>query len=242
MINVKRGKKEQMNLAIIPARSGSKEVVDKNIRALNGKPLMGYSIEAAIKSECFDEVMVSTESEKYADIAVSCGAKVPFLRSMEKSSDHATSWEVVREVLNGYREQGMQFEMVTLLQPTSPLRAADDIIGAYKIYKEKNASSVVSVCETETSPLLCNTLQVDNSLEGFISPEILGKRRQDLPRYYRLNGAIYMCRINDSDMQFNLYGKESYAYIMSQERSVDIDTEYDFFLVEQIIKYYLGNG
>lgn len=230
-----------MNLAIIPARSGSKGVVDKNIRDLNGKPLMGYSIEAAIKSECFSEVMVSTDSEKYADVAISCGAKVPFFRSMEKSSDYATSWDVVREVLNKYRMQGMQFEMVTLLQPTSPLRTADDIVGAYKLYKEKDASSVVSVCETETSPLLCNTLQSDNSLEGFISPEILGKRRQELPGYYRLNGAIYMCRINDSDMQFDLYGKNSYAYVMSQEKSVDIDTEYDFFMVEQIIKYYSGS-
>lgn len=231
-----------MNLAIIPARSGTKGVADKNIRELCGKPLMSYSIEAAIKSECFDEVMVSTDSQKYADIAASCGAKVPFLRSMENSSDHATSWDVVREVLNRYREQGMEFETVALLQPTSPLRTADDIISAYELYKEKNADFVASVCEAETSPLLCNILQSDNSLEGFISPKILTKRRQDLPRYYRLNGAIFMCRIKDSEMQFELYGKSSYAYIMSQERSVDIDVEYDFFLAEQMIEHYSGNG
>lgn len=227
-----------MNLAIIPARSGSKGVIDKNIRALNGKPLMAYSIEAAIKSGCFDEVMVSTDSKKYADIAISCGAKVPFLRSMENASEYATSWEVVREVLNRYKEQEMQFEMVAMLQPTSPLRTADDIIGAYKIYKEKHASSVVSVCETETSPFLCNTLKEDNSLKGFISSEIIGSRRQDYPKYYRINGAIYMLRIEQSDMRFELYGKDSYAYIMSQEKSVDIDTECDFFLAEQKFKYH----
>lgn len=227
-----------MNLAIIPARSGSKGVIDKNVRDLNGKPLMAYSIEAAIKSECFDEVMVSTDSEKYADIARFCGARVPFLRSLENSSDRATSWEVVREVLNRYQEQGMQFEMVTLLQATSPLRTADDIISAYEIYKEKHASSVVSVCEVETSPLLCNTLQAGNSLEGFISREVRDKRRQDLPQYYRVNGAIYMLKINNSNMKFELYGKSSYAYIMCQRNSVDIDTEYDFFLAEQILKYY----
>lgn len=231
-----------MNLAIIPARSGSKGVIDKNIRDLNGKPLMRYSIEAAIKSKCFDEVMVSTDSEKYADVAVSCGAKVPFLRSVEKSSDHASSWDVVREVLSRYRMQEMSFEMVTMLQPTSPLRTADDIISAYRIFKEKNANSVVSVCEAETSPLICNTLRADNSLEEFISPEILGKRRQDMPKFYRLNGAIYMCRIDDSDMQFELYSKGSYAYIMSQERSVDIDTEYDLFMAEQVMNYNLCNG
>ncbi len=231
-----------MNLAIIPARSGSKEVIDKNIRHLNGKPLIAYSIEAAIKSECFDEVMVSTDSEKYADIALSCGAKAPFLRSGENSSEHATSWAVVREVLDKYQNQGMQFDMVTLLQPTSPLRTANDIMSAYEIYMEKHASSVVSVCEMETSPLICNTLKEDNSLEGFISPKIKGKRRQDFPQYYRLNGAIYMCRVHyDSDMRFVLYGKNSYAYIMSNKRSVDIDTEFDFFLAAQIMNFYSCN-
>ena len=227
-----------MNLAIIPARSGSKGVIDKNIKDLNGKPLMGYSIEAAINSDCFDEVMVSTDSKGYAEIAVACGAKVPFLRSLENSSEHAASWDVVREVLDRYQEQGRQFDMVTLLQPTSPLRMADDIIGAYKLYKGKRASSVVSVCEMETSPLLCNRLQADNSMEGFIGQEIKGRRRQDFPKYYRLNGSIYMCRVDySSDARFELYGKRSYAYIMSQERSVDIDTEYYFFLASQILRY-----
>lgn len=227
-----------MNLAIIPARSGSKGIIDKNIRDLNGKPLMEYSIKAAVKSGCFDEVMVSTDSEKYADIAISCGAKVPFLRSMENSSEYAISWDVVREVLNRYQAQGMRFEMATLLQPTSPLRTADDIIGAYEIYKEKYASSVVSVCETETSPLLCNILKAGNSLEGFITQETRSKRRQDYPQYYRINGAIYMLRIDNSDKKFELYDKDSYAYVMSQEKSVDIDTEYDFFLAAQRFKYY----
>ena len=232
-----------MNLAIIPARSGSKGVIDKNIRELNGKPLMGYSIEAAIKSGCFGEVMVSTDSKEYADIAVACGAKVPFLRSVENSSEYAASWEVVREVLNRYQEQGVRFDMAALLQPTSPLRTAEDIVGAYEIYKDKCASSVVSVCEMETSQLICNTLREDNSLEGFISQEIKGKRRQDLPRYYRLNGAIYMCRVDyNLDARFELYGRGSYAYIMDSQRSVDIDTEYDFFLVRQILKSYLYKG
>lgn len=227
-----------MDLAIIPARSGSKGIIDKNIKELNGKPLMEYSIEAAIKSKCFDEVMVSTDSEKYADIARRCGAEVPFLRSPETSSERATSWEVVREVLGRYREQGVLFEMVTLLQPTSPLRTVDDIIDAYKIYKEKNACSVVSVCEVDISPLLCNTLQPDHCLDGFITPEVRSKRRQDLPQYYRINGAIYMLRVCYPDMQFKLYDKDSYAYLMDPQRSVDIDTEYDFFLAEQTINFH----
>ena len=228
-----------MNLAIIPERSGSKGVIDKNIRELNGKPLMEYSIEVAMKSKCFDEVMVSTDSEKYADIARRCGAKVPFLRSTENSSEWATSWGVVREVLNRYREQGILFEMVTLLQPTSPLRTANDIIDAYKIYKQKNAGSVVSVCEVNISPLLCNTLQSDHCLDGFITPEVRSKRRQDMPQYYRINGAIYMLRVCYPDMRFKLYDKDSYAYLMDPQRSVDIDTEYDFFLAEQTMNFNL---
>lgn len=229
------------NLAIISARSGSKGIIDKNIRKLNGKPLLEYSVEAAIKSNCFDEVMVSTDSEKYAKIAMDCGAKVPFLRSRENSSEVASSWDTVREVLGNYQEMGMEFSMVTLLQPTSPLRTEEDIIGAYELYKEKQASSVVSVCEAEFSPLLCNILPDDGNLEGFLGSDIgiNGMRRQDFPHYYRLNGAIYMCRVDYGlDMRIELYGKGSYAYIMGVERSVDIDTEFDFFMAEQVMRYY----
>lgn len=114
------------NIAIIPARSGSKGLPDKNILDLNGHPLMYYTIKAALKSGCFDTVMVSTDSEKYADIAKSCGAEVPFLRSEELSSDTAGSWDVVREVLTQYKVMGNSFDYVALMQPTSPLRNAED--------------------------------------------------------------------------------------------------------------------
>ena len=135
------------NIAIIPARSGSKGLKDKNIKELCGKPLFAYSIEAALKSSCFDEVMVSTDSEKYAEIARRYGASVPFLRSVSTSSDIASSWDMVDEVLAGYRDLGREFETFCLLQPTSPLRTAKDIIAAYKLYNDKASFSVVSVCE-----------------------------------------------------------------------------------------------
>lgn len=117
------------NLAIIPARSGSKGLPDKNIMDLNGKPMMYYTIRAAIDSGCFEEIMVSTDSPKYAEIAVACGAKVPFLRSEAMSGDSAGSWDTVREVLSNYQKLGQTFDYVTLLQPTSPLRTAEDIRG-----------------------------------------------------------------------------------------------------------------
>ena len=131
------------NIAIIPARSGSKGLVDKNIKELQGKPLIAYSIEAALQSGFFDEVMVSTDSDVYAYIAKEWGAQVPFLRSAEMASDSAGSWDTVREVLDRYKALGKEFDTVCLLQPTSPLRTQEDIRNAYQIYQNKNAKAVI---------------------------------------------------------------------------------------------------
>ena len=119
------------NIAIIPARSGSKGLPDKNIKELNRRPLIAYSIEAALNSGCFDTVMVSTDSEKYAEISRYYGAEVPFLRSEQTSSDSASSWDTVLEVLDRYESLGKTFDTFCLLQPTSPMRTADDIKSAY---------------------------------------------------------------------------------------------------------------
>ena len=220
------------SIAIIPARSGSKGLIDKNIRLMNGKPLIWYSINAAIESNCFDEVMVSTDSERYAKIAKECGASVPFLRSTNNSSDKADSWDVVREVLSKYKELGKEFDTVMLLQPTSPLRMAKDILESFFILKEKNARSVVSVCETEHSPLWCNTLPDNECLDGFLRPEIIESvGRQSLPTYYRINGAIYRTKVSN-DIGTDLYSDTGYAYIMPREKSIDIDTELDFKMAE----------
>ncbi len=224
-------------IAIIPARSGSKGLVDKNIKLLNGKPLMSYSIEAAIKSGIFDEVMVSTDSEKYAEIAVKCGANVPFLRSLKTSSDTATSWDMVAEVLGKYKDLKQQFDVITLLQPTSPLRNASDIIHAYQIFQQKEAQAVLSVCEMEHTPLWSNVLPEDGSLADFINVEKIGKGgRQTLDKYYRLNGAIYMLRTDGNPTKI-MFQKGSYAYVMPQNRSVDIDSELDFMYAEMLLNY-----
>ncbi len=224
------------NLAIIPARSGSKGLKDKNIKLLNGKPLMAYTIEAAIQSKMFDEVMVSTDSEEYADIAKKYGAKVPFMRSSELSNDTASSWDVVRDVLNKYKEAGKEFDTFALLQPTSPLRTAEDIVKGYKIINEKNANAIVAVCEVEHSPLWCNTLPDDLSMEKFIRPEILGLPRQSIPKYYRINGAIYIVKTEYFNKTKNIYSEKSFAFIMKKENSVDIDDEFDYFIAGNLLK------
>jgi len=219
------------NIAIIPARSGSKGLKDKNIRELCGKPLMAYSIEAAIKSKLFDCVHVSTDSTEYARIAKEYGADVPFLRDEEYATDIASTWDMVKNVLDKYSEIGKVFDIVTVLQPTSPLRTSEDICNAYQLFCDKNALSVVSVCEVEHSPLLCNMLEEDLSLNGFIDVKKM-VRRQDMNTYYRINGGIYMLDVNILDNIEQLYGKKSYAYIMEKKNSVDIDDEQDFQLAE----------
>lgn len=224
------------SIAIIPARSGSKGLKDKNIKLLNGKPLIWYSIQAALDSGFFDEVMVSTDSEKYAEIARECGASVPFLRSKSTSGDKASSWDAVKEVLDNYNIKGIQFDNVMLLQPTSPLRTAEDIAEAFGIMEKNNAISVVSVCEVEHSPLWSNTLPDNGCLEGFIRPEVANTTgRQGLPTYYRINGAIYLTKITKVLVK-NLYTDSGFAYVMPQSRSVDIDTELDFKMAEFLLQ------
>ena len=229
------------HIAIIPARSGSKEIKDKNIKLLAGKPLLQYTIEAAMNSNVFDCIHVSTDNEEYAEIAQTYGIDIPFLRCLELSTDTADSWSVVRFVLEQYKKLGKKFEMVTLLQPTSPLRNANDIQGAYHLFCKKNAKAIISVCKETSSALLANTIDETLSLDGFIDLQEIG-RRQDMPIYYRINGAIYMLKSCVLDKLSDLYGKESYAYIMPEDRSIDIDNALDFKIAEIILEEYKRKG
>lgn len=220
------------NIAIIPARSGSKGLKDKNIRKLSGMPLLGYSIRAAEESEMFSHIMVSTDSEQYAEIARCLGAEVPFLRSAQTSDDKAGSWDVVREVLGGYEEQ---FDTVCLLQPTSPLRTAEDIIAGYRELKDKDADAITSVCAMEHSPLWAMTLDESLSLMEF-RRGLVEVPRQMLKTYYRINGALYIRRIRYEEDVINILEGKEYAYIMDRNRSVDIDTIEDFEYSEFLIR------
>lgn len=221
------------NLAIVPARSGSKGLHDKNIKLFNGKPLLAYTIASALESKQFEEIFVSTDSERYAKIAEEFGASVPFLRSDQNSGDDATSWDVVREVLKNYADLGKTFDTIALLQPTSPLRGSKEIIEGYQLFKKKKANSVVAVCEVDHSPLLCNVLGDDLSMDNFINRDIYLKPRQQLPIYYRINGALYIIKIKNVCDIFDLYDAKSYAYVMDREKSIDIDTEFDFIIAEK---------
>lgn len=222
-------------LGIITARSGSKGIKDKNIRKLSGKPLMAYTIESALECQYIDKVMVSTDSNIYAAIARDYGAEAAFLRSEKNASDTAKSIDVILEVLNEYEKRGYYFKNIVMLQPTSPLRTCQNLNEAFQLFYDKGADSVVGVCECEHSPLLSNVLPDDLNMCGFIKSEN-DVRRQELKKYYRLNGAIYISKVSKIKQILSFYGEKSYAYIMKQEESVDIDTELDFSYVEFLLE------
>lgn len=225
------------SIAIIPARSGSKSLPDKNILPLHGKPLLAWSIEAARQSGMFDTIHVSTDSEKYAEIARQYGADVPFLRGVEASTDTAPSSDVIKEVLIRYQNIGKAFDSFMFLQPTSPLRTAEDICGAFRTLEQRKAAAVVSVCETDHSPLWCNTLPENQCMDGFLSATA-SMPRQSLPVYYRLNGAVYLALTDDFFKNSEIaYNADCYAYIMPPERSTDIDTPLDFLIAEAILRH-----
>lgn len=229
-------------LAVIPARSGSKGLKDKNIRSMCGKPLLAYTIEAARDSKIFDCIHVSTDSELYADIAREYGADVPFLRPQEYATDQAATWDVVRYVTTMYEKRGEIFDIVVLLQPTTPLRRAVHIIEALELYHAKQANAVVSVCETEHSPLWTDVLPNDFNMKNFVKKEIREIPRQELPIYYRVNGAIYIVNRTSLFSEITLYENNCYAYVMSNNDSVDIDTELDFQIAEVLLKGTTGTG
>ncbi len=223
-------------IAIIPARSGSKGLKDKNIKELNGKPLLAYSIEAALDSKQFDKVFVSTDSQIYADIAIQYGADASFLRSHKNSTDTAGSWDVVREVIDTFKSMGEEYDEIMLLQATSPLRTSEDIINAVELLKEKEGNAVVSLTECDHSPIWCNTLPKDCSMDGFDREEYKDLPRQSLPTFYRYNGAIYLVTKDELHNIGHMLEKGCYAYVMPQSRSIDIDTALDFMIAETIMK------
>lgn len=217
-----------MKIAIIPARGGSKRLPGKNIKLLAGKPMIAWTIEAAIESQVFDHIFVSTDDQEIAEISKRYGAEVPFLRPVELATDEATTNDVVTHLVEWYEtEYGKQVSTVAILQPTSPLRNAQHIKEAMQLMREKSAKAVVSVCELEYPIQFCNQLGPGGSMDGFIKTENI-KRTQDLKPYYKLNGAIYIFKKKYVGNLHELYSKGTYAYKMKAGNSIDVDTLKDF--------------
>lgn len=224
-------------VAIIPARSGSKGLLDKNIINLNGKPLMYYTIRAAHESGCFNTVMVSTDSQRYAEIAMQCGAEVPFLRSDEMSGDSAGSWDTVREVLHKFQDLGLEFDYVVLLQPTSPLRDAQDIKMVFDKMMYTHSNNAVTVTEVDHPVQWCFKLSDNDSMDEMVASPYSYMRRQELEKYYRENGAVYLVDAKKiMDKNYNFYADKCVGCIMPREKSIDIDTRLDLMIAESMMK------
>ncbi len=218
-------------LAVIPARGGSKRLPRKNVLPLQGKSLIAWTIESALQSKLIDAVCVSSDDDEILAIAEEYNT-LTIKRPDELASDTATTFDAVKHAINSISEQ---YEYIVLLQPTSPLRTAQHIDESIRLLQQKNADAIVSVCQVEHSPLWSNTLPDDGNMEGFLTNEAL-QRSQDLPKYYRLNGAIYICRTGKllDERSFFLSGN-MFAYIMDSESSVDIDNQIDFYTAESIL-------
>lgn len=223
-------------LALIPARAGSKRIVNKNIKLFAGKPLIAWTIEAAKVCENITDIVVSTDGEDIAAIAKQYGAEIPFMRPDNLSSDTALSIDVVLHAIDFLSESGRDYDLLLLLQPTSPLRSTSDISTAIDFFNRSNAQGVISVCECEHSPLWANVLPESKSLDSFIAPEISELRSQDLPVYYRFNGAIYLFDVQQLRLRKSFfYSTSVFAYVMNKKNSIDIDTDIDFQFGEFLV-------
>lgn len=227
--------KDKKILAVIPARGGSKGLPGKNIKELCGNPLIAYAIEASLASKYIDTTVVSTDCENIRRIAIKYGAEAPFLRPAEFATDSALTFEVLKHALDYYKQGCKEtFDIVIKLHPTSPLRLTKDIEAATELLFSKNAKAVVSVCKSEHNPLWANTLSNDGSMKDFLKPKF-DISRQELPLFFRLNGAVYIAYCDYLIKHKGFFGPKTFAYIMPQERSVDIDTEFDFKIAELLL-------
>lgn len=219
------------NIAIITARGGSKRIPKKNIKDFCGKPVMAYSIEAAIKSKLFDEVMVSTDDEEIKNVAIQYGALVPFMRSEETSNDFATTADVINEVLLRYQKLGKKFDTITCIYPTAIFVTGERLVEAIKLLT--SADAVLSVVRYSFPPQ--RAFVVREGKVAFQYPEYAKSRSQDLEPIYHDCGQFYICKTDAFFKYQTMVPPETVPYIMSEEEVQDIDTISDWKIAE--LKY-----
>ena len=223
-------------VGIIPARGGSKRLPRKNVLDLNGKPLISYSIEAGLNSKYIDKVIVSSDDKEILKISKDYNAET-INRPSKLAEDNSTTFDAINHTLKNIN----RYDYVVLLQPTSPLRDEKHIDEAIELLEEKKADAIVSVCEMDHSPLWSNILPKDGNMSNFLRDEVLNRRSQDLEKYYRLNGAIYICKTDKLLEIEGFFLKDNiFSYLMDRESSIDIDEKIDFEIatvLQKRIKY-----
>lgn len=224
-----------MNIALVTARGGSKGLPRKNILLLGGRPLLGWTIQAALLSRSIDRVFVSTEDPEISNLSLDLGAEV-ISRPAELAMDNTGSEPVITHAIEYLREEGIEVDNVCLLQPTSPRRNSTHIDNAFRLFKKENAKCVLSVFQPQYSSAKAYKMNEDGTIEGLLSKGSPYKRRQDLPQTYNPNGAIYLFKAIDFMEKKLIPRDQVYPFVMSEDDSVDIDTEADMKKVEMMIE------
>lgn len=222
-------------IAVITARGGSKRIPRKNIREFCGKPILAYSVQAALESGIFDTVMVSTEDKEIAETACRYGAEVPFLRSSRNSDDFAVTKDVLREVLEEYESRGERFDVLCCIYPTAPFVTGERLREAVELLEKNGADSVLTVARFSFPPQRCVIVQ-----DGFLQfkwPEYAQTRSQDLEPYYHDAGQFYCLNVESFHEQEVLVMQKTVPLILPETEIQDIDTEEDWKIAE--LKYRL---
>jgi len=223
-------------LAIIPARGGSKGLLGKNIRILAGKPLIAWSIESAKKSKLIDKLIVNTDDKKIARVAKKYGVEVPFLRPKRLAQDNSSIYDVIFHALDWYKERGSEFDLVILLEPTSPLRKDDDIDNAIKLFLKNydKAGSLASVGEIHLeNPFI--TLKIDGKYAKPLFKSSFGQR-QKLAQAYFPYGVIYLSKVKTLRKYKKFYQDRTLYYLIERWQNYEIDDLYDFLCIESVLK------
>ena len=229
---------ERKVLALVPARGGSKGLPGKNVRSLCGRPLIQWSIDTALACKEIDAVVVSTDDEQITEVAASAGAEVPFLRPSALAGDRASSIDVVIHALDFLESKGRVFDIVLLLEPTSPLRETADIQVALQRMVATGAAAIVSVCRAEsTHPAFMFRTTGQGCLEPFMSVSPTGVRRQEIEPLFYLEGSLYASTVEALRKRRSFYHKDTLAYEVAKWKALEIDDIEDFQMVEAIAKY-----
>ena len=226
------------SIAIITARGGSKRIPRKNIKDFLGKPILAYSIEAALESGIFDEVMVSTDDAEIAEIARKYGAKVPFMRSNATSNDFATTSDVLLEVLSKYKEANMVFDYGCCIYPTAPFITAEKLRNSMNTLVNSDSSALVPVVKFSFPPQ--RGLVVRDGNLGFLYPENAKVRSQDLEPIYHDCGQFYMFSCSDFEREKVVFMKKTIPFIVPETEVQDIDDETDWIIAEEKYKRIIG--
>jgi len=225
-------------LAIIPARGGSKGLPGKNIRPLLGKPLIGWSIEQAFASRYIDEVVVSSDCPEIIEISRKFGANVPFKRPAKLASDNSTTIDVLIHCLDWFEENNKSFDILVLLEPTSPIREVSDIDNSLRILISKEQGSVVSVCKTEgQNPAFCFKKNDDSKINPYLEIQPTNLRRQEIELVYFLDGTIYSSFTSSLRNQKSFYHDCTFGFEVPKWKSLEIDDIVDFSMVESVMRH-----